>query len=570
MSRRWLWIPLLGVLALLLFWQRGGPSVADGSWLVVELSGDYVEAQASPLTAKLVGRTERPLAGVLSELSKAERDERIAGVALRIGSLGGGWGKARELRSAIERLRENGKRTLAYLELEKYGANREFYVASAADRVVAAPGSRNPFAGLAGEYFFLAGFFEKLGVDVVYERIGKYKTAAEQFGESAMSEPNREMSESLMDSIADRFVADIAESRELSVERVVEIIDLAPTSPAAWLELGLIDGVGWLDEALEEEGDPATLDSGDYAAVSAESVGWDPVASFALIYGTGAVVVGEGGRSIGGGPVFASGAISDAFDAAVEDPGIRAIVFRIDSPGGSPLASDLVWRAVQRARKAGKPVVASMSDVAASGGYYAAAGADRIVAEPGTLTGSIGVFVLRPILEGMLEKLGIGYAALTRGEHADLLLSARPLSPGSRARMREEVESVYRLFLDRVSEGRNMTPDEVDQVAQGRVWTGAQALEVGLVDVLGGLRDAAREAKILVGLDPDDDVYLVPYPTPKPLLQQLSEAMDVSMRAQVHAALPPLPDALRRAAGLLRVLPAGTPVLVPPVLPELR
>jgi protease-4 len=570
MSRRWLWILLLGVLALLLFWQRGGPIVADGSWLVVELSGEYVEAQASPLTARLLGRTEQPLAGVLSELSKAERDDRIAGVALRIGSLDGGWGKARELRRAIERLRERGKRTLAYLELEKYGANREFYIASAADRVIAAPASRNPFVGFASEYFFLSGFFEKLGVDVVYERIGKYKTAAEQFGEAAMSEPNREMSEALLDSIADRFVADIAESRELSVERVSEVIDLAPSSPAAWLETGLIDGVGWLDEALADEGDPPTLDSDAYAAVPAESVGWAPVASFALVYGAGPVVVGEGGRGLGGGPVFAAGAVSDAIDAAVKSPDIRAILFRIDSPGGSPLASDLVWHAVRRARAAGKPVVASMSDVAASGGYYAAVGADRIVAEPGTLTGSIGVFVLRPILEGMLEKLGVGYAALTRGEHADLLLSARPLSPGSRARMREEVESVYRLFLERVSEGRGMTVDEVDQVAQGRVWTGAQALEVGLVDVLGGLREAAREAKGLTGLDPDDDVYLVPYPTPKPLIQQLSEAMDVSLRAEVRAALPSLPDGVHRVAQLLRALPTGTPVLVPPVLPEVH
>lgn len=570
MSRRWLWILLLGALALLLFWPRGGPEVAEGSWLMVELSGEYVEAQASPLSARLFGRTERPLAGLLSELSKAERDERIAGVALRIGSLGGGWGKARELRRAIERLREHGKRTLAYIELEKYGANREFYVASAADRVVASPASRNPFVGFASEYFFLAGFFEKLGVEVAYERIGKYKTAAEQFGESAMSEPNREMSESLLDSIADRFVADIAESRNLSVERIAEIIDLAPSTPAAWQELGLIDDVGWLDDALEDEGDPTTIDSSAYAAVSAESVGWAPVASFALIYGAGPVVVGDSGQGLGGGPVFSSGGIADAMDAAVKDPSIRAILFRIDSPGGSPLASDLVWRAVQRAREAGKPVVASMSDVAASGGYYAVAGADRIVAEPGTLTGSIGVFVLRPILEGMLEKLGIGYAALTRGEHADLLLSARPLSPGSRARMREEVESVYRLFLERVSEGRGMTPDQVDQVAQGRVWTGAQALEVGLVDSLGGLREAAREAKALVGLDPDDDVYLVPYPTPKPLIQQLSEALDVSLRARVRAALPPIPEGVRRVTGLLRALPTGTPVLVPPVLPEIH
>ena len=570
MSRRWLWIALLGVLALLLLWQRGGPSVADGTWLVVEFSGEYVEAQESPLSARLLGRTERPIAGVLSELSKAERDPRIAGVAIRIRGLGGGWAKARELRRAIERLRENGKRTVAYLELEKYGANREFYVASAADRVVAAPASRNPFVGFAGEYFFLAGFFEKLGVDVTYERIGKYKTAAEQFGESAMSEPNREMSESLLDSIADRFVADLAESRGMEPGRVAEIIDLAPSTPAAWLETGLIDEVGWLADALEAEGDPPTIKPGAYAAVPAESVGWSPVASFALIYGAGPVVVGDAGRGVGGGPVFSSGAVSDAIDAAIADPEIRAILFRIDSPGGSPLASDLVWHAVQRARDAGKPVVASMSDVAASGGYYAAAGADRIVAEPGTLTGSIGVFVLRPILEGMLEKLGVGYAALTRGEHAELLLSARPLSPASKARMREEVESIYRLFLERVAAGRDMTTDEVDQVAQGRVWTGEQALDVGLVDALGGLREAAREAKALVGLEPDDDVYLVPYPPPKPLFVQLTEVMDVSIRARVRAALPPLPEGARHVGRLLRALPAGTPVLVPPVLPEVR
>ena len=273
---------------------------------------------------------------------------------------------------------------------------------------------------------------------------------------------------------------------------------------------------------------------------------------------------------MGGGPVLASETVSEAIDAAAEDPEIRAIIFRIDSPGGSALASDLVWRAVQRAREAGKPVVASFSDVAASGGYYVAAGADRIVAEPGTLTGSIGVFVLRPVLEGLLEKLDVGYAALTRGEHADLLLSARPLSPGARARMRDEVRAVYRLFHERVSAGRDMTTDEVDEVAQGRVWTGAQALEIGLIDALGGLREAAREAKVLAGLDPDADVYLVPYPAPKPLFQQISEAMDVSVRAQLAAALPPLPEGVRRGVELLRALPVGAPVLVPPVLPEVH
>ena len=233
MSRRWLWIPVLGALALLLFWQRSGPSIADGSWLVVELEGEYVEAQVSPLAARVLGRTQRPLAGVLSELAKAERDERIAGVAFRIGSLGGGWGKARALRRAIERLREEGKRTLAYIELEKYGANLEYFVASGADEIYLAPGSRNPFVGLAAEYLFLGGFFEKIGVEIEYERVGKYKSAVESFAESKMSDANREMTTALLDSVYDRFVEVVAEARSLTPEQVHAAIDEAPSATNA-------------------------------------------------------------------------------------------------------------------------------------------------------------------------------------------------------------------------------------------------------------------------------------------------------------------------------------------------
>ena len=266
--------------------------------------------------------------------------------------------------------------------------------------------------------------------------------------------------------------------------------------------------------------------------------------------------------------MLASTTVARAIDEASQDEDIEAILFRIDSPGGSALASDIVWRATQRARERGVPVVASLSDVAASGGYYVAAGADKIVAQRGTLTGSIGVFVLRPIVGGLFDKLGIGVEALTRGAHADLLLSTEPLSPGARSRMREEVRAVYDLFVSRVAAGRDMEPAAVDAVGRGRVFTGEQAYEAGLVDALGGFRDAVREAKLAAGLAEDADVTLVPYPPPQPLAEQLMETLGV----RVAALAPRLPHPAPVAAMLdtLTILPTGTPLLLPPFFPEIH
>ena len=304
----------------------------------------------------------------------------------------------------------------------------------------------------------------------------------------------------------------------------------------------------------------------EYAEVDPSSVGFDPVASFALIYGTGPVVAGGGSSGLAGRQVLASNTVSEAFEAATEAPEIDAIIFRIDSPGGSALASDLVWRATQRAREKGKPVIASFSDVAASGGYYVACGADRIVSQPATLTGSIGVVVLRPVLAGLFEKLGVGVEAMTRGEHADLLLGSRRLSPRTRRWLRADVRDAYQTFVGRVAEGRELTPEAVDAIGQGRVWTGTQAFDVGLVDALGGLRTAVLEAKSAVGLDADADVVLISYPPPKSLAEQIADALGASVRAT----LPSLPSTVRQLALTLQVLPAGTPLLIPPGLTEIR
>jgi protease-4 len=264
--------------------------------------------------------------------------------------------------------------------------------------------------------------------------------------------------------------------------------------------------------------------------------------------------------------VLASETVSKALEDAAKAPDIDAILFRIDSPGGSALASDLVWRATQIAKKK-KPLIVSFSDVAASGGYYVACGADAIIAEPGSITGSIGVLMVRPVIGGFLDKLGIGSVALTRGEYADFFATTQPLSPRSRRRLAQEVRDVYDVFVSRVAEGRGLTLDEVDAVGRGRVWTGAQALELGLVDALGGFHTAIARARELAGLAAGVDVALVPYPTPKPLVVSIREALG---NAAISESPLPLPRVVLQTVRWLAAFSEGGPVLVPPAIFEIH
>jgi protease-4 len=337
--------------------------------------------------------------------------------------------------------------------------------------------------------------------------------------------------------------------------------------PRELIAADLIDGEKYLDEVLEPLGD--IVHGRDYAGIDPSTLGFDPVAQYALIYGSGTVVMGEAAASPSGSPVFASDRIAKALADAGKDPKIDAIILRIDSPGGSALASEIVWRAVKQVRELGKPVVASYSDLAASGGYYASAGADAIVSAAGALTGSIGVFMLRPQFSKALDRLGIGVEALTRGRLAELQLASRPLSPAARSRLQVMVSDTYALFVDRVAEGRKLTPQAVDRVGQGRVWTGAQALERGLVDELGGLRTAVLAAKRLSGLDPDDDVSLVPFPQARPLATQIAELLNARLAAAVRP-FPLLADPLHPLFEALALLPRDAPLALAPFLPDVH
>jgi protease IV len=564
--RRIVFVLVLIALALWWFLPSPGPSIEKGSALALELSGEYIEAAEPPLLARLLGDRRHSFVALLSELRKAERDDRLAAIVLRMRDLEIGWAKAQELRAAIQSLRAHGRRVIAYLETGKLGAHVEYYVAVAADEVRAAPATRSPMIGLAAEYVFLGGLWERFGVDVEVERVGEYKGAAEMISERKMSEANREMANSLLDSIGAQFVAGIAEGRRLAPEAVRGAIEEAPISPEQLQKAGLIDGIQFWDELVGELGGKEKIvEAEDYARVDPRLVGFAPTARFALIYGSGNVVVGDGTVSRSGSPIFASDTVSEALADASEDSNIQAIILRIDSPGGSPLAADQIWRAARQARAQGKPVIVSCSDLAASAAYYAAAGADAIVAQPASLTGSIGVFVLRPVLRGLLEKLDIGVESLTRGGYASLLLASEPLTESTRAWLHAEVVSIYDLFLSRVSEGRDLTLEQVDRVARGRVWTGEQAAGKGLIDEIGGLRVAVRRALTQLELDPDADVALVPYPAPVSLAEQLDEMFrGFSTRAD------PMGSVLRRAEPWLEAMRAGSPALLPPFIPIIR
>jgi protease IV len=529
---------LLVLIAIAWWLSPKGPVIEQGSVLVLDIEGSYVESAEPPLLSRLTAEPPRPLASLLSDLAKAERDTRLAAVVLRVRSLEIGWAKAQEIRDAIARLGDHGRRTIAYLETESFAGNIEYYVASSAQELFVSEATRAPIVGLAGEFLFFGGLFEKLGIAIEVERVGQYKSAAETFAGRQMSDAAREMNSSLLDSLDEQFVSGIAQSRKLTPEVVRAAIDAAPAEPGELEQLRLVDGTLRFDEVVARAGGGPEVKQEDYQRVDPAIVGFKPVARLALVYGSGAVTSGEGYATPSGAPVLASTTVSQALEDAADDPDIAAIVFRIDSPGGSALAADVVWSAAQRARAKGKPLIASFSDVAASGGYYVAAGADAIVASPGTLTGSIGVFVLRPVIGGLLDKLEIGVESITRGAHADLQLASRPLSPESRSRLRREVYSVYELFVKRVADGRPLDAPGVDAVGRGRVWTGAQAAERGLVDELGGLHAAVQLAKKKLSLDPNADVALVPYPPPRPLAEQIAE-----MFGQVRMAAAPQPFA---------------------------
>ncbi|MCK6553121.1 signal peptide peptidase SppA [Candidatus Binatia bacterium] len=551
---------LIAITAVAIRVRFRGPAVADGSYLVLDFGGEYAEGPPQDLLGTLLYRREPTMVDVLTLIRGAQVDSRIKGIIARITNLDVGWAKVQDFRDALIAFRESGKTLVALLEQEVRSANREYYLATAANRIYVSPNGTAPLNGLAAQFLFLGGVWEKLDVEMTVEKIGEYKSMGDMLANRRMTAAHREMANALLDSVSGQLVAGIAAGRDLQPERVRALIDSCPVSAAEFAAAGLADGSKYLDEIRVDLGGPdaplVTME--DYARVPATALGLGKGPQIGVVFGVGMVAMGESGTGVNG-QVLGAATVSKAIAEAAADDGIRAILLRIDSPGGSALASDLIWRATQDARQK-KPIVVSMSDIAGSGGYYIAAGANRIVAQPATLTGSIGVVVARPNIEGLLGRLGINTETISRGRVADLDILTTPLSVAGRARLVEETRVVYDVFVDRVASGRNLSRERVDEIGRGRVWTGAQAKEVGLVDELGGLHAAIEATRTAAGIDSLQEVELVYYPRRKSVVERLGDLVSAHTAGR-------LPQEIRLALGtlavpfadgtLLAVMPAG-------------
>jgi protease IV len=529
------------------------PAVPSRAALSLEIGGDIAEQPASDVVAYLSDARTPTVRGVIDNLRKAKNDNRVRAVLLKPTTFSSPyWGKIQEIRDALVDFKESGKPLYAYLE---YGGDREYFLASAADKVFMMPATTLDLTGVATYQVFLRGTFDKIGVTPDIHHVGDFKTASNQYTEKGYTPSHRAMDEWLNRELYEQIVAAIAHGRKKSDAEVRALIEEGPFLAEHARRAGLVDELLYEDQVAEtlkdESGGLSTLEADDYARVNVGSSGFDRGPRIAVIYAIGAIVGGRSGYDPLNGATVGSETLNEAIRAARKDSSVRAIVLRVDSPGGSATASDAVWRELMLARD-DKPLVVSMSDLAASGGYYIAMPGHAIVAQPSTLTGSIGIFGGKFITGGVFEKLGANIDSTSIGKHAEMNSPARPYNEAELKKVTEQLQSFYTQFVGKVAAARGKTPEQINAIAEGRVWTGRQASQNGLVDALGGLGTAIDIAKEKAGIEADDSVQLVVYPEPKTFYELVSEFSGARQQASMSAWLTTSLSAGEREA--LRVL----------------
>ncbi|CAN5543209.1 signal peptide peptidase SppA [soil metagenome] len=563
--------------------SMGKPDVPENSVLVLSVTGDLPDYAPEDSTAKLFGINQKQsFTSLLTQLRKAKVDSRIGAVMLDIDFPAIGWGKADELRDAIKDFRTSGKPIYAYMEL---GTNREYYIATSAEKIFLPPSGDLYIQGFAAQAQFYRGSLDKLGIEPQFLKIGKYKNAPDQYTEKQMTDGQREVINAVLDDYFARITNAIAETRKKSPDDVKAIIDNAPYNATAAKQQGLIDETFYKEQVYNElktrlgykEDDKIRTISGtDYREVPSDSLGLNTGERIAVIYASGAITGGSSNRSPFGGENVGSDTMVKAINDAAEDKSIKAIVLRVDSPGGSALASDLMWYALENA-KAKKPVVVSMSDVAASGGYYIACNANKIVAEPSTVTGSIGVFMGKPVMKGFYDWIGVTNEYITRGKNAGLFREDVKWEGDELKKMQESVNNIYFTnFVPKVAKGRGKTDEEINTIGQGRVWTGNQAKQNGLIDEFGGLERAIEIAKELANLPADKDVRRVNFPEPRPFFETLlngGASAETQEQKTQEAMINALPEDVRktlRYASMLDQMKCGEAMMMLPYELEIK
>lgn len=517
------------------------------NWAHIIIKGDYPEGPQMP---GLFGDVTESLSKLTQRLEKASEDKSLSGVILHIKGTSVGWAKLNEIRQAIQKVRKNDKKVYAWIES---GMTKDYLLATACDEIVMPESASLILLGLRAEVSFYKNLFDWLNVKPDVLRVGEYKSAAEPYTRTDMSPAFREEMEAILDNYYGQIIDTISKDRGLADSKVEAAIDAGPYMAADAKERGLIDHLAYEDQLpkLITGGDKnkdvkiikkyakKRLDT-DFSGIagliklmdllagidSSQRIGSGP--RVAVIYATGAIMSGSSSQGgLFGVNVLGSDTFIKAVEKAAKDDQVKAIVVRVDSPGGSALASDLMWRALE---ESGKPLVVSMGDVAASGGYYISMGAERIFAEPGTLTGSIGVVGGKLAVEGLYNKIGITTSVISRGKNSGTFSPMTSFTESEKAAVTKLLHAVYKQFTEKAAEGRKMKYDQLEKLARGRVYTGEMALKIGLVDELGTLEEAVEYARKLGKIPEGDKFEKLILPRPTSPFEQLFGTADTQSR----------------------------------------
>lgn len=555
---------------------RFGPRTHGPLVLELDLTEGVVDEVLTDPVSQIMNRRRQQYLDILEGIRRGARDPEVAALIVRVDARSLGFAKVQELREAVAEFRVSGKTTVAWAESfgEAGNGNLPYYLASAFSRVLLAPTGNVGLTGLSMRGTFLKSATDKLGVKYEVGKRYEYKNAMNPLTETGFTDAHREATDRIVGSLSEQLVGAVAEERGLTPDKVRDLISRAPLMAREAVEAGLVDQLVYRDQVYSETLAEVHAQRPDEDAPELRFVTryhhrhtppLRPGAPrgpgyIALISGNGLIHVGRSRRSpLSGGTTMGSDTICAAFRAARQDPQVKAVVFRVDSGGGSPAASDAIRRESELTRQAGKPVVATMGDVAGSGGYYVTLGANAIVARPGTLTGSIGVITGKPAVNDLLDRLGVSTETISHGEHAGMFDADQPFTESEWERVNAMLDTVYGDFVNRVATARGLTYDQVHEVAKGRVWTGADAHERDLVDQLGGLATAVRLARAEAGAGA---LPVRGFPRPHPLdrfrRHESSEDLAVS---EPETVLSPW-GALQHAATRLG-LPAGGPLTMP-------
>lgn len=545
------------VFAVFRFFERKQPTISANSALVLSLSGSLPEAAPVQLPIPFLRSANTPtIRDIWASLRNAATDHRIKAVVLEPYNLSAGWGKVEELRQDLLEFEKSGKPVYALLQSP---GSKAYYIASAAQKVYLSPDDVLNVKGFRASELYFKNALDKLGITVDVDHIGQYKDAGDIFTRTNMSPDTREVLGQVLDQLYGDFSSTIAQARHKSLDQIQALIDQGPFMADQAKADGLIDVIGYDDQVysdLEKATHTPKLNRvtiGNYFRAFSE--GGDRIA---LLVGEGDIIRGDG-RGAGAGTVIASGPFIKTIRQIRADNSIKGVILRIDSPGGDAIASDQILRELKRLSTA-KPMVVSMSDVAASGGYYIASTGDPIVAYPDTITGSIGVLYVKPSIQGLFNKLGITEDSIQRGKNAAIDSIYQPLSDAAKQKLHSSLQTVYNTFVSKVAEARKEKPAQIQPVAQGRVWMGTQAKQDNLVDRLGGLDTAVTLVRQRAHLPPNGATDLVLYPPRRSLLEMLTGSSTLPVaetfaERDLRKKIPDLPSPAMVRGGILEILP---------------